>query len=236
MKQIVASALLLLSPVLVMAQDAAPAPAKPAPKAAAKAAPAKDSKEAKKPAAKSTQSAKAAPAKDARKPVHVAKAHPQSSRAQLKSATNQVASGLIAAEAALSPAELEIAQRVHTGHIPCELGASVNIEADPKSPGYFEVAGRNFHYRMTPVATSTGAVRLEDQKAGAVWIQISNKSMLMNQKLGQRLADECMSPQQVAVSETIRKNPQPSLLDAPAPAPAAAAAPAAAPAAEAPAK
>ncbi|WP_225975865.1 hypothetical protein, partial [Paracidovorax avenae] len=187
MKQLVASALMLLSPVLVMAQDAAPAPAKPAPKAAAKAAPAKDSKEAKKPAAKSTQSAKAAPAKDAKKPVHVAKAHPQSSRAQLKSATNQVASGLIAAEAALSPAELEIAQRVHTGHIPCELGASVNIEADPKSPGYFEVAGKNFHYRMTPVATSTGAVRLEDQKAGAVWIQISNKSMLMNQKLQDRL-------------------------------------------------
>ena len=70
------------------------------------------------------------------------------------------------------------------------------------------MAGKGFHYRMSPVATSTGAVRLEDQKEGAVWIQIANKSMLMNQKLGQRLADECMSPQQVAVTESIRKNPQ----------------------------
>jgi hypothetical protein len=32
------------------------------------------------------------------------------------------------------------------------------------------------------VATSTGTVRLEDKQAGAVWLQIANKSMLMNQK------------------------------------------------------
>ncbi|WCM94935.1 hypothetical protein M5C99_09595 [Acidovorax sp. NCPPB 2350] len=232
MKNLAASALLLLAPALVMAQDAPasttkPAAAKTATKATAKA----EGSSAAKPAAKAkTAASKASESKS----TTVAKAKPQSSRAQLKSATNQVASGLIAAEAALSPAELAIAERVHTGHIACELGASVDIAADPKSPGYFHVAGKGFNYRMTPVATSTGAVRLEDAKAGAVWIQIANKSMLMNQKLGQRLADECMSPQQVAVTESIRKNPQPGLLDAPAPAaPAAATAPAAA---EAPAK
>ncbi|MDA8455397.1 hypothetical protein M4R22_11555 [Acidovorax sp. GBBC 3334] len=232
MKQLIASALMLLTPALVLAQDASSTPAKPAAKAPAKTAAAAKA-EGTKPAAKApAKSTKAAASKsEEAKSTKVAKAKPQSSRAQLKSATNQVASGLIAAEAALSPAELAIAERVHTGHIPCELGASVNIEADPKSPGYFQVAGKGFHYRMTPVSTSTGAVRLEDAQAGAVWIQIANKSMLMNQKLGQRLADECMSPQQVAVTESIRKNPQPSLLDSPAAA--AATAPAAA---EAPAK
>ena len=65
-------------------------------------------------------------------------------------------------------------------------------------------------------STATGAVRLEDQHAGAVWIQIANKSMLMNQKLGQRMADECMSPQQFTVAEGFKKNPPPSLLDSPA--------------------
>ena len=40
--------------------------------------------------------------------------------------------------------------------------------------------------------------------------------MLMNQKLGQRMADECMSPQQVVVAEAIKKNPPQSLLDNPA--------------------
>ena len=66
---------------------------------------------------------------------------------------------------------------------------------------------------MSPVATSTGAVRLEDTKAGAVWLQIANKSMLMNQRLGQRLADECMSSEQVVVAEAIKRNPPPSVFE-----------------------
>ena len=79
---------------------------------------------------------------------------------------------------------------------------------------------KNLKYRMFPVATSTGAIRLEDQKAGAVWLQLGNKSMLMNQKLGQRLADECMSPQQVAVAESLKLNPAQSVLGSAAPVPA----------------
>ena len=125
-----------------------------------------------------------------------------------------MAAGIIAAEAALSPAELAIAERVHTGRIPCELGASVTVSADTASPGRFHVEGKGFKYYMTPVATTTGTVRLEDIKGGAVWLQIANKSMLMNQKLGQRLADECMSPEQTLVAEAIKKNPPPSVLDA----------------------
>jgi hypothetical protein len=66
---------------------------------------------------------------------------------------------------------------------------------------------------MAPVVTSTGAIRLEDAKAGGVWLQLSNKSMLMSQKLGSRLADECMSPAQVAVAERLKTNPAPSLLE-----------------------
>jgi hypothetical protein len=37
--------------------------------------------------------------------------------------------------------------------------------------------------------------------------------MLMSQKLGQRLADECQSPQQVTYGEALKKNPLPSLLE-----------------------
>ena len=157
-----------------------------------------------------TKATAKAPAKAAAK---TAKAKPTSSRVQLKSATGQVAAGIMAAEAALSPDELAIAERVHVGHIACELGAHVTLKADPASPGRFDVEGKGFKYRMTPVATSTGAVRLEDQRGGAVWLQIANKSMLMDQKRGQRLADECMSPEQNLVAEAIKKNPLPSVLE-----------------------
>lgn len=209
MKSFIASALMLLAPAFALAQTSATTDTKPAAKSAEAKAPAKA---AAKPAAKSdTKSAKTsekAPAKKA-----VAKSEPTSSRTQLKSATNQVAAGIMAAEAALSPAELAIAERVHTGRIACELGAFVTVTAEPATPGHFHVEGKGFKYFMSPVATTTGTVRLEDQKGGAVWLQIANKSMLMNQKLGQRLADECMSPEQQLVAEAIKKNPPVSVLE-----------------------
>ncbi len=141
-----------------------------------------------------------------------------SSRTNLKTTAKNVAAGIEAAEQALTPDELAIAERVHVGSLPCELGASVSLKPDSKAPGYFDVQGKNFKYRMFPVATTTGAIRLEDQKAGAVWLQLANKSMLMNQKQGVRLADECMSPAQVAIAEAMKTNPPASVLDAPKPA------------------
>ena len=124
------------------------------------------------------------------------------------------ASGLIAARTAVSPEELAIAERVYVGQIGCELGVTVSVIADPVAPGHFHVGGKGFKYHMAPVVTSTGTVRLEDPVGGAVWLQIANKSMLMDQKRGQRLADECMSPEQTVVAEAIKKTPPPSLLDA----------------------
>lgn len=116
-------------------------------------------------------------------------------------------------EAQMGPDELAIAEHVHKGQLPCELGASVRLEADATQPGYFYLHGKGFRYRMHPVATSTGAIRLEDRKAGAVWLQLANKSMLMDQNKGRRLADECVNAEQVAFAENMKTNPPPSLID-----------------------
>ena len=97
--------------------------------------------------------------------------------------------------------------------MPCEMGASVRVEADVAAPGFFHVQGKGFRYRMYPVRTTTGALRLEDKKAGAVWLQLANKSMLMDQKKGRRVADECAHPEQVAYSQDMKTNPPPSLFD-----------------------
>lgn len=117
----------------------------------------------------------------------------------------------------LTTAELDIAERVYVGLMPCELGNSVTLTPDPKAPGYFDLHLNKFKFRLIPVVTSTGAIRLEDTKNGAVWLQLANKSMLMNHKLGQRMADECMNAQQVAVAEQLKINPPRSLLDGPIP-------------------
>lgn len=208
MKTLIASALILLAPTIALAQAPAKSESKPAAKTATakstptKASTAKDPK-------KQAQAKKAA----APKKVIVAKATRPSSRTQLHSAATQVAAGAVAAQMALTPEELSIADRVHVGRIPCELGAYVTIARDEVNIGRFLVEGKGFRYHMTPVATSTGTVRLEDQKGGAVWLQIANKSMLMNQHLGQRLADECMSPDQTLVAAAIKKNPPVSVLE-----------------------
>ncbi|MBC7918325.1 MAG: hypothetical protein H7Y28_11020 [Rhodoferax sp.] len=110
---------------------------------------------------------------------------------------------------------LALSANVAIGRVPCELGAHVHLTRDEKNAGYFwlELGKQKFH--MAPVATSTGAVRLEDSVSGAVWLQLGNKSMLMNQKLGKRLADVCVNDEQVKVAEALERNPPAGLLDDP---------------------
>lgn len=119
----------------------------------------------------------------------------------------------VAAPVALGDEELLLSTRVSVGNIPCELGQSVNLRPDADAPGYFHLQLKNQRFHLRPVMSATGALRLEDQARGAVWIQLANKSMLMDQKQGRRLADECMSPLQAAYAEHLRHNPAPNLLD-----------------------
>ena len=113
----------------------------------------------------------------------------------------------------LEPAALQVAEQVHTGTLPCELVQSVSLSPDHRSPGYFRVQGPGFRYHMRPVASRTGVIRLEDEKAGGVWLQLADKSMLMDQKKGRRLADACAHPQQLAAAAQMQLNPPPALFE-----------------------
>ena len=140
---------------------------------------------------------------------------PAKERAKAKrSAAAVVSQPAVVVEIPPTLAQMALAQNVYVGRLPCELGAFVSVIADVNAAGYFDVQTKNLKFRMVPVETTTGAVRLEDRRTGAVWLQLANKSMLMNQKIGQRLADECMSPVQASVAELLLKNPAPSILEA----------------------
>ena len=115
--------------------------------------------------------------------------------------------------AALSDAQLALAAYVAIGNIPCELGQTVNMRADPERPGYFQLQLKEQRFQLHPVESATGALRLEDPSRGAVWIQLANKSMLMDQRQGKRLADECASALQQANAVQLKLNPAPNLLD-----------------------
>ena len=113
----------------------------------------------------------------------------------------------------LSPVLLDIAAQVFTGRLQCELGQVVLLLPIEESPGHFQLTLKKQKYLMTPSVTPTGAVKLEDLKSGALWIQLANKSMLFNSKLGQRMADDCQVPGQHAVAMQERISPPPSLFE-----------------------
>jgi hypothetical protein len=113
----------------------------------------------------------------------------------------------------LTDEDKALIEKVSLGSVPCELGARVSLTTNLAQPGRFvlEHNQRRFHMVVTP--TTTGAIRLEDAAQGAVWLQLANKSMLMDQKNGRRLADACMSTAQTQVAEAMERSPAPGLLD-----------------------
>ncbi len=96
--------------------------------------------------------------------------------------------------AALPPAEE--AQRaasdlVHYGKYVCDDRFEVFIERNQIAQGYVDVRYKRDIWVMKPVASNTGAVRLEDTKGRVLLVQIPFKSMLLNTQTGQRIVDSC---------------------------------------------
>lgn len=101
-------------------------------------------------------------------------------------------------------AQLAAAERAYLGDYACEFKESVHIDKHPKTAGYINVAWKKQVITMKPVLSSTGALRLEDVTGRTLMIQIANKSMLLDTKIGQRLLDECIHPEQVKLMEAAR--------------------------------
>jgi len=93
-------------------------------------------------------------------------------------------------------AQLAAAERAYLGNYACEFKESVHIDKHPKVAGYINVAWKKQMITMKPVLSSTGALRLEDVTGRTLMIQIANKSMLLDTKIGQRLLDDCVHPEQ----------------------------------------
>ncbi len=101
-----------------------------------------------------------------------------------------------------SPDQLAAAERVHYGDYDCEFGQKAIVSTLPQYPGYAEVKSGKSTWLMKPVASSTGAIRLEDLRERFLVIQVANKSMLFDSKTGQRVLDGCVHASQRAAAAT----------------------------------
>jgi hypothetical protein len=101
-------------------------------------------------------------------------------------------------------AQLAASERAYLGDYACEFKETVRIDKHPKTAGYINVAWKKQVITMKPVLSSTGALRLEDVTGRTLMIQIANKSMLLDTKIGQRLLDDCVHPEQLKLMEAAR--------------------------------
>lgn len=133
--------------------------------------------------------AQTAPAKPAAKPAAVAK---PAKAAAKKTPPPPPEPVLTEAD----EAQLAASERAYLGDYACEFKETVHIDKHPKVAGYINVAWKKQLITMKPVLSSTGALRLEDVTGRTLMIQIANKSMLLDTKIGQRLLDDCVHPEQ----------------------------------------
>ena len=112
--------------------------------------------------------------------------------------------------------QLAAAERVLTGGYQCEFGKRISVDPQANSKGYFNMKLGSQSWVMKPVQSSTGAIRLEDVKGGALLIQILTKSMVMDPKAGRRLVDGCVHDVQRAAEADLSRNPRQSIFDTPA--------------------
>jgi len=84
------------------------------------------------------------------------------------------------------------ADLVYYGKYICDQKYEIHVERSAESPGYVDVRYQKDVWVMKPVASNTGAVRLEDMQLQTLLVQIPSKSMLLNTRTGQRLVDSCV--------------------------------------------
>jgi hypothetical protein len=73
----------------------------------------------------------------------------------------------------------------------CERGKKITVFSTSEQQNTITLRWNNKDHTLVREATTTGAHRFEDKKAGLVWINIPAKGMLLDSKRGRQLANEC---------------------------------------------
>ena len=101
---------------------------------------------------------------------------------------------------------------VWVGSYQCDLSERVSLRPGAAAD-QVELQWKKQRWNLRRIDSRSGAMRLEDASARLVWIQLGNKSMLLDQKQGKRLLDECQHDVQVQTAAQMKNNPPPSLFD-----------------------
>lgn len=93
------------------------------------------------------------------------------------------------------------------GDYACGVGRSLLVSPNPKFEGYVDLMFDKQLFTLRPVLSHTGALRLEDVRGRLLLVQIPVKSMVMDVKIGQRLADDCVHQTQAESRHRLAAEP-----------------------------
>ena len=80
---------------------------------------------------------------------------------------------------------------LETGVYRCELNRSVHVRAIAPDRQSMVISWLGKDHQLAAVDARSGALRYEDARAGLIWLVILGKSMLLDSRKGQQLANEC---------------------------------------------
>jgi len=98
----------------------------------------------------------------------------------------------------LDDPEPDISNSIAVDYV-CELGNKLTILANNADDQHLALRWKNRLIRLERIGTTTGAMRFESKKRGLIWIGIPAKGILLDSRRGQQLANECKSPEQLAM-------------------------------------
>ncbi|NMM36989.1 MAG: hypothetical protein HHJ09_05650 [Glaciimonas sp.] len=86
----------------------------------------------------------------------------------------------------------------------CELGNKLTMYQNADDDKHIGLVWKKHIHRLQRIETTTGANRFENRKYGLLWIGIPAKSILLDTKKGQQLANECKNAAQMTAELTVR--------------------------------
>jgi hypothetical protein len=102
-------------------------------------------------------------------------------------------SSLISGFASASPQTAHPDVRMAPGVYRCELNRQVHVRHISHDRRSAVLTWNKRDYRLEAVSTQSGAMRFEDRVSGLAWISIVDKSLLLDTRTGQQLANDCRS-------------------------------------------
>ncbi len=124
--------------------------------------------------------------------------HVKSSKARVKHTKTKAKSALVITNAAIDEDDLELdTKSALATEYNCELGNKLTMYQNADDENHIGLAWKKRIHRLRRIETTTGANRFENRKYGLLWIGIPSKSILLDTKKGQQLANECKNAAQM---------------------------------------